>query len=57
MARDKRNHYQQSAGQIRGLIKKFKTQPINWNAYQLAKNATDIIVAEPSSTPDEAMEL
>lgn len=37
MARDKRNYYQESAGQIREKIKKFKQIPVNYNAYKLAK--------------------
>ncbi|XP_054167430.1 nucleolar protein 16-like isoform X1 [Oppia nitens] len=37
MARDPINYYQESVGQIRQKIKKFKAIPSNWNSYLEAK--------------------
>ena len=41
MQRDKKNIYQYSAGQIKGLIKKFLSNPINRNAYMRAQESKD----------------
>jgi len=41
MMRDKMNYYQESAGQIRQKIKKFKSIPNHYNAYIKAKGMTE----------------
>ncbi len=39
--RDKMNYYQESAGQIKQKINKFKSIPSQWNAYTKAKQMTE----------------
>jgi hypothetical protein len=41
MARDTKNYYQESPGQIRTKIKKMKRIPVNWNAYLRAKEMVE----------------
>lgn len=47
MARDRKNYYQMSAGQIRKFILKLKKIPYNWNVYLKAKEmATEAAQAQ-----------
>lgn len=41
MARDTKNYYQESPGQIRQKIQKFKKIPTQWNAYLKAKKIAE----------------
>lgn len=41
MERDKRNYYQESAGQIKKKIEKFKSIPEQWNVYLNSKKNLD----------------
>jgi hypothetical protein len=41
MMRDKKNYYQESVGQIKQKINKFKSIPEQWNAYIKAKQMTE----------------
>ncbi|CAG2164234.1 unnamed protein product [Oppiella nova] len=41
MARDPTNYYQESVGQIRSKINKFRSIPSNWNSYMKAKQLID----------------